>query len=186
MDAVYFICSHYIHVSVIEIGAMGFCEIILKIRIHCPNPLNNHDKTKCMVIEYTYILYIIQCQKLGKVYTDPMCQLLLSFRVISNVYRSFVPNKTTFIKHCLPRLDFKAPSKFHGVVGKINATVCKTKPILLFSCIENCPNFNTLYVCICTHMYIVGPYLCILLDEHTIGWYQTTLFCRLHFQIHFL
>ena len=54
----------------------------------------------------------------------------LSFLIISYVYRSFIPNKTTFTKYCLTRLDFKAPreiwnpskaihvsGKFHGSSG---------------------------------------------------------------------
>ena len=33
-----------------------------------------------------------QCQKLGKIFTGPMYKLLLSFTVILDVYRSFIPN----------------------------------------------------------------------------------------------
>ena len=37
-----------------------------------------------------------QCQKLGKIITGLTYKLLLSFTVISDVYRSFMPNSTTF------------------------------------------------------------------------------------------
>ena len=41
-----------------------------------------------------YIWYnrLYQCKKLGKIFTGPMYKLLLSFMVISDVYRSFIPN----------------------------------------------------------------------------------------------
>ena len=45
--------------------------------------------------------YSYHCQKLGKIFTGLTYELLLSFAVISDVYRSFIPNKTTFTKCCL-------------------------------------------------------------------------------------
>ena len=39
-----------------------------------------------------------QCQKLGKIVTGLTLELLLSFMVISDVYGSFITNKSTFTK----------------------------------------------------------------------------------------
>ena len=52
---------------------------------------------------------LVQCQKYENIFTDPTYKLLLSFPVISDVYRSFIPNKTTFIKYCLTRWISKLP-----------------------------------------------------------------------------
>ena len=81
----------------------------------------------CILVFYhwTYMSSYQQCKKLGKIFTSPTCKLILSFMVISDVYRSFIPNKTTFTKYCLTQVDFKAlqlwnplskgvPGKFHG------------------------------------------------------------------------
>ena len=53
-----------------------------------------------------------QCQKLGKKFTGPMFKLLLRFTVISNVYRSCMPNKTTSAKYCLTQWISKLPGSF--------------------------------------------------------------------------
>ena len=39
--------------------------------------------------------------KIREIFTGPTYKLILSFTVISDVYRSFIPNKTTFTKYCL-------------------------------------------------------------------------------------
>ena len=70
------------------------------------------------------------CQKLGKIFTGPMNKLLLNFKIISDVYRSVIPDKTTFTMYCLTRwISFKAlqelwnplsqavSGKFHGSGG---------------------------------------------------------------------
>ena len=68
-------------------------------------------------------------------------QLIFQLYGISYVYRSFVWNKTTFIKYCLTQWNSKLPRSFEihkvrqylfdfmGLVGRVNATVYKTKPI---------------------------------------------------------
>ena len=43
----------------------------------------------------------IQGQKLGKIFTGPTYNLLLSFTVISDVSRPFIPNKTAFTQYSL-------------------------------------------------------------------------------------
>ena len=43
--------------------------------------------------------YQSSVKKLGTIFTGPTYNLLLSFMVISDVCRSFIPNKTTFIKY---------------------------------------------------------------------------------------
>ena len=61
--------------------------------------------------------YIFQCRKFGKK-TGRTFKLLLRFMVISDVYRSFIPNYTTFIKYCLtPRISKLPESKFYGPGG---------------------------------------------------------------------
>ena len=70
-----------------------------------------------------------------------MYMLLLSFTVILDVSRSFIPHKTTFTKYCLTQWISKFPGSFEihsvrphlvnfmGLAGKVNATVYMTKPI---------------------------------------------------------
>ena len=51
-----------------------------------------------LLYPYTYeILWHVECKKLGKIFTCPTYELLSNFVVISDVYRSFIPNKTTLI-----------------------------------------------------------------------------------------
>ena len=84
----------------------------------------------------------VQCQKLRKLFTVTW-KLLLRFTVISDVYRIFIPNKTTFTKYCITQWISKLPRSFEikwlllmqhlanftGVEGIVNATVYKTEPI---------------------------------------------------------
>ena len=70
-------------------------------------------------------------------------KLLWSSMVILDVYRSFVPNKPTFTKYCLTQWISKVPGSyeihwvrqylvnFTGLVGIVNTTVYKTKPIFI-------------------------------------------------------
>ena len=53
-----------------------------------------------------------QCKKLGKIFTGPTSKLHLSYMVISYVYKSFGPNKTTFNKYCLNQWISKLPLSF--------------------------------------------------------------------------
>ena len=39
---------------------------------------------------------IKQCQKLGKIFTGSTDKFFFNFKVISDAYKSFMPNKTTF------------------------------------------------------------------------------------------
>ena len=83
-----------------------------------------------------------QCQKLGKIFTGLTYKLLLSFTVIPEVYRSFIPNKN-YIYQVLPySVDSKLPGSFEihavrqylvnfmGLASIVNTTVYKTEPIL--------------------------------------------------------
>ena len=45
----------------------------------------------------------VQCHKFGKIFTGLTYKLPFSFAVISDVYRFFGPNKTTFTRYCLTR-----------------------------------------------------------------------------------
>ena len=88
----------------------------------------------------------VQCHKLGKIFTCPMHKLLLSSTVISDVYRSFTPNKTTFIIKCCVTLWIWKLSwsfeihrvrqylvNFTGLAGIVKATLYKIKPIIIFT-----------------------------------------------------
>ena len=68
---------------------------------------------------------IIAVKQSGKTFTGLKYNLLLSFNIVSDVFRSFIPNEITFTEHCyiqwiskLPKLwnpQIKAvPGKFHG------------------------------------------------------------------------
>ena len=64
-------------------------------------------------------------------------KLLFSFTVISDAYRSSMPNESTFTKYWLSQLISKLPELWNplskavpGVVGIINATVYNTKSIV--------------------------------------------------------
>ena len=85
--------------------------------------------------------HLKQHKKLGKIFTGPTYKLLLSFTVISNFNRSFIPNKITFTKYPLTQciLTLHGSSEIHwvgqylvnftGVAGILNITVYKTEPI---------------------------------------------------------
>ena len=83
-----------------------------------------------------------QCKKLGKIFTGPTYQLLLSFAVILDVYRSFTINKTTFTKYCLTQWISTFPGSFEicwvsqYLAGIVNTAVYKTEPI--FSGLRHC------------------------------------------------
>ena len=82
-----------------------------------------------------YIPSYLQCWKLGKIFTGLTYTLLLSVTVISNIYMSFIRNKTTY---CLAQWISKLPGSFEihwvrqylvnfmGLEGIVNATVYKT------------------------------------------------------------
>ena len=83
----------------------------------------------------------LQCQKSGKIFTGMTYKLLSSFTVISDAYRTFIPNKTTFTKYCFTQWISKLPRSFEihcvrqylvnfmGLAGMVNVTVYKTEPI---------------------------------------------------------
>ena len=87
---------------------------------------------------------------LRKIFTGLKHKSFLSFMVISDVNRSFIPNKTTFTKYCLTHWISKLPRSFEihrirqylvnftGLVGIVNTTIYKTEPSLRHG---NCPNF---------------------------------------------
>ena len=58
-----------------------------------------------------------------------MYKLLLNFMVSSGVYRSFIPNKNTFIKYCFTELR-QHLANFMDLAGIVDATVYKTEPII--------------------------------------------------------
>ena len=57
-----------------------------------------------------------------------MYKLPLSFTAISDLYRSFIPNETTFIKHCLTSWisSNAVPGEFHGFGGQYKSNVLVT------------------------------------------------------------
>ena len=50
--------------------------------------------------------------------TSPTYKILLRFMVISDVYRSFIPNKTAFTKYCLTQWISKLPHKLWNSLSK--------------------------------------------------------------------
>ena len=72
-----------------------------------------------------------------------MYKLILNFMVISDVYRSFISNKSAFTKYSLTQWILKLfrsfeihcvrqyQVNFKGVMGIVNATVYKTEPIFI-------------------------------------------------------
>ena len=71
------------------------------------------------------------------IFTGPTYNLRLSFVVIYDVYMSFIPNKSTFTKHCRTPWISKFLGSFGqylvyflGLVDIANTTVYKTEPIL--------------------------------------------------------
>ena len=107
-----------------------------------------HTKTSHNICTVSYSVVFgfvmdMQCQKLGKIFTGLTYKLFSSFTgFFSDVYRSFIWNKTTFTKYCLTQWISKLPGSFEihwvrrqclvnfmGLAGIVNATVYKTKPI---------------------------------------------------------
>ena len=80
-----------------------------------------------------------------------MYKLLFSFMIILDVYRFFIPNKTTFTKYCLTQWFSKLPRSFEihrvrqylvnlkGLVGIVNAAIYKTVTIFTSLRHGNCP-----------------------------------------------
>ena len=70
-----------------------------------------------------------------------MYKLFLSFRLISDIYKSLIPNKTRFTKYCVTHWISKLPRSFEihwvsqflvnfmGLAGIVNAIVYNTKPV---------------------------------------------------------
>ena len=54
----------------------------------------------------------LEVLKSGKIFTGPTYKLHLSFTVISDVCKSFIPNKITFAKYCLAQWISKLPGSF--------------------------------------------------------------------------
>ena len=87
-----------------------------------------------------------------EIFAGPTYSVILSFTVISDVYRSFIQNKTAFTKYCLTQWIPKLPGGFEihwvrhylvnfmGLVDIVNTTVNKTEPIFEVSGMVNCPN----------------------------------------------
>ena len=73
-----------------------------------------HKKLACKVFSCHY-----QCHKLRKIFTGLTYKLLLRFKVISGVYRSFIPNKTMLTKYCLTPGELWNPLS-KAVFGKFN------------------------------------------------------------------
>ena len=70
-----------------------------------------------------------------------MYKLLLSSMIISDVYRSLIPNKTTSTKYCLSGFQSSMGvtqywSNFMGLAGIVSAIVYKTKQI--FNGLRSC------------------------------------------------
>ena len=91
------------------------------------------------------ITHVYSVKKLEKIFTGAICELLLSFKASLYVYRSFIPNKTTFIKYCLTWISKLSTSfeihwvrqylvNFTGLASIVNATVYKRKPIFTGLC----------------------------------------------------
>ena len=80
-------------------------------------------------------------QKLVKGFKGPVYKLLLIFMFIAYTCKSFIPNKTTFIKYCLTQWISKLPRSFEihwvrqylvhftGLLCMANATVYMNDPI---------------------------------------------------------
>ena len=57
-------------------------------------------------------------KKIGKIFTGPTYKLVLSFTLIYDVYKSFIPNKhdkITLTKHCLDQCISKLPGAFQSI-----------------------------------------------------------------------
>ena len=92
------------------------------------------------------IAYInAQGKKLGKTFTGPTHELLFSSTAMSDVYRSFIPNKTTFTKDCLIQWISKLPVKFEidwirpSVPGKFHGPDGHSKR----NCLQDWANFHS-------------------------------------------
>ena len=91
------------------------------------------------VLNVCYWLMPIGVSKFGK-YLQVRHTLLLSYTVILDVCRSFIPIKTTFAKYCLSKCILKLPGcfeihwvrqylvNFTGLAGIVSATIYKTRP----------------------------------------------------------
>ena len=87
-------------------------------------------------------VYIYIMSNLQKIFTGTTQNLFFSFTVISDIFRCFIPFKTTFIKYWFNQWNSKLPGSFEihwirqylanfsDLTGIVNATVYKTEPIV--------------------------------------------------------
>ena len=60
-----------------------------------------------MIMSHHSTYYIYQCKKIGNIFT--VRKLLLNPTAISDIFMSFIPNKTTYTKDWLTQWIFKVP-----------------------------------------------------------------------------
>ena len=82
-------------------NCIWYCNIVCRIQIRIWTHKRHIAHPHGWAIEWLLWLLlekIYNVKKLLKIFTGPMYELLFSFMGISNVYRSFIPNETTFTK----------------------------------------------------------------------------------------
>ena len=101
---------------------------------------------------------IMTMLKLGKIVSGPAHKLLSGFNTISDVYGSFIRNKTTFTKYCLTQWISELPRRFEihwvsQVSGMTNRLISFSN-VMVFS-VTQCNRFiiNQIGACMCAHFH---------------------------------
>ena len=89
-------------------------------------------------------VYKLSVSGLGKIFTGPMFKFLLSFTVIFFVYRSCLPNETTFTKYCLTQWISKLPGSFEiqWVKQYLHGKFPKFRRYSKCNCLQDRANFH--------------------------------------------
>ena len=93
------------------------------------------------------------------IYMSDIEVILVNFTAISNVFRSFIPNKSPITQYCLYSVDFKArrelwnplskavPGKFHGSGGHSNRKCLQDRANFhRYGAWQIVLSFNTIYI----------------------------------------
>ena len=102
-----------------------------------------HQQLSFWRFQTIILMWHHQCKKLGNIFAGQRYKLCSCFMVISDVYKSFIPNRNTSIWYCFTQWITKLPGSFEihwvrqylvnflGLAGMINLNVYKAGPMFM-------------------------------------------------------
>ena len=114
--------------DLVTYGVGALADICMEYFVAHWGSYHTVDELEYWICCMCHVTMLVQCQKLGKIFTGPTYKLILSFTVISDVYCSFMPNKTKFTKYCLTQWISDLPGRelwnplSNAVLGKFHGS----------------------------------------------------------------